>query len=66
VLIKVFAFKKDKVSGHWRIFYIKKILDSHISHSIIRVVKSIRLPWHEYGSLKAGKKCMWVSDVETC
>jgi len=46
--MKLFRIMMDEVTGHWRMFHIKKILDSYSLHGIIRVVKSRRLPWHEY------------------
>ena len=46
--MKVFRLMKDEGIGNWRMFHIKKILDSYSIHGIIRVVKSRRLPWHEY------------------
>jgi hypothetical protein len=45
VLRRVFASKRDEVTGEWRILYNEELHDLYSSSSIIRIMKARRMRW---------------------
>jgi hypothetical protein len=45
VLRKIFAPKRDEVTGGWRKLYYEKLHDLYSSPSIIRIIKLRRMRW---------------------
>jgi hypothetical protein len=45
VLRRIFALKRDKVTGGWRKLHDEELRDFYSSQSIIRIMKSRRMRW---------------------
>jgi hypothetical protein len=55
VLRRIFAPKRDEVTGEWRKLYNKELHDLYSSPSIIRIIKSRRMRWAGHVA-RMGKK----------
>jgi hypothetical protein len=51
VLRRMFGSKRDDVKGKWRRLHNEELYDMY-SQNIIRIIKSRRLRWAEYGARK--------------
>jgi hypothetical protein len=65
VLRRIFAPKRDKVTGEWRKLHNKELIDLYSLPNIERVVKSSRVRWAWRVARMGGERYAQVSSGET-
>ena len=57
-LRKIFGFKRDELTGHWRKLDCKVLCDLYISPNIIQVIKSRRKNWECHVQYWGEERCV--------
>ena len=65
VLRRVFAPKRDEVTGEWRKLYNDELRDLYSLPNIVRVIKSRRMRWARHVACGGGERCAQGSSGET-
>jgi hypothetical protein len=66
VLRRVFAPKRDEVTGEWRKLHNEELNDLYSLPSIVRVVKSRRMRWVGHVRVWDGERCTQGVGGEAC
>jgi hypothetical protein len=68
VLRRIFASKRNEVTGGWRKLHKKELCDFYSSPSIIRIMKSVRITWAGHVARRKEKmkayRLFWESQKE--
>jgi hypothetical protein len=68
VLRRIFAPKRDEVTGEWRKLHNEELHDLYSSPSIIRIIKSRRMRWAGHVARRGRRgtliDCWWESQRE--